>query len=286
MDDAVFCTAIELADALLDGTEDLEPLVSRRRGEQAWTRAHPGLPVVGTLDDLPDLRFLPAHGRRLNEAMLWGLKMEFPGEVAPSEGEALRGSPASPGSYTGRVRVVRGEADFGAVLPGEVLVCPTASPSWTILFAIAGALVTDGGGQLAHAAIVAREHGLPAVVGTVHATTQLVDGQIVTVDGTAGTVMAHAAESPSLRPPLESQSRCRGADSQSSTSAGSAPQATASVVGIPITACPGGETGCPFPFPFTLRVSIAYVRTAWAMASDIWWKPTPFTLSIVSHAWW
>ena len=130
----------------------------------------------------------------MNEAMLWGLKMEFPGEIARTDGEALRGSPASPGSYTGRVRVVRGEADFGTVLPGEVLVCPTASPSWTILFAIAGALVTDGGGQLAHAAIVAREHGLPAVVGTVHATTQLVDGQIVTVDGTAGTVTTHEAD--------------------------------------------------------------------------------------------
>ena len=94
----------------------------------------------------------------------------------------------------GRVRVVRGEADFGTLLPGEVLVCPTASPSWTILFAVAGALVTDGGGPLSHAAIVAREHGLPAVVGTVHATSQLADGQIVTVDGTTGTITAHSAD--------------------------------------------------------------------------------------------
>jgi pyruvate,water dikinase len=75
-----------------------------------------------------------------------------------------------------------------------VLVCPTASPSWTILFAIAGAVVTDGGGPLAHAAIVAREHGLPAVVGTVHATTKLADGQMVTVDGTDGTVTIHSAD--------------------------------------------------------------------------------------------
>jgi rifampicin phosphotransferase len=194
VDDAVFCTAAELADALRGGTDELEPLVARRRGEQAWTRAHPGPAVVGELDELPDLRFLPSHGRRMNEAMLWALKMEFPGEVVRTDGEVLRGSPASPGSYTGHVRVVRGEADFGTVLPGEVLVCPTASPSWTILFAIAGALVTDGGGPLAHAAIVAREHGLPAVVGTVHATTQLVDGQLVTVDGTAGTVTTHSAD--------------------------------------------------------------------------------------------
>ena len=139
---------------------------------------------------MPDLRYLPAHGRRMNEAMLWALKMEFPGEIARTDGEALRGTPASPGSYTGRVRVVRGEADFGTLLPGEVLVCPTASPSWTILFAVAGALVTDGGGPLSHAAIVAREHGLPAVVGTVHATTHL------------GTVRS----SPSTAPPGPSRS--------------------------------------------------------------------------------
>ena len=127
----------------------------------------------------------------MNEAMLWGLKMEFPGEIARTDGEALRGTPASPGSSTGRVRVVRGEADFGTLLPGEVLVCPTASPSWTILFAVAGGLVTDGGGPLSHAAIVAREHGLPAVVGTVHATSQLRDGQVVTVDGTTGSITVH-----------------------------------------------------------------------------------------------
>jgi pyruvate,water dikinase len=73
-------------------------------------------------------------------------------------------------------------------------VCPTASPSWTILFGIAGALVTDGGGPLAHAAIVAREHSLPAVVGTVNATSRLTDGQLVTIDGTAGTVTIHPAD--------------------------------------------------------------------------------------------
>jgi pyruvate,water dikinase len=89
---------------------------------------------------------------------------------------------------------VRGEADFGTVLPGEVLVCPTTSSSWTILFAFAGGLITDGGGPLAHAAIVAREYALPAVVGTVHGTTRLAGGQLVTVDGTAGTVTVHPTD--------------------------------------------------------------------------------------------
>lgn len=194
VDDAVFCTADELADVFRGSPTDLESLVTRRRGEQAWTRAHPGPAVVGELDKPPNLRYLPKHGRHVNEALLWGLKMEFPGEVARSDGDALRGTPASPGTATGRVHVVRGEVDFGNVLPGEILVCPTTSPSWTILFAIAGALVTDGGGPLSHAAIVAREHGLPAVVGTVDATIRLTDGQLVTVDGTAGTVTVHPTD--------------------------------------------------------------------------------------------
>ena len=193
VDDAVYCTADELVAALSGGDDALAPLASLRRNEQAWVRAHPGPAVVGPSGDLPDLRYLPKHGRQMNEAVLWGMKMEFPGEVAASDGEDLRGSPASPGHYTGRVRVVRKESDFASLLPGEVLVCPTASPSWTILFGIAGALVTDGGGPLAHAAIVAREHSLPAVVGTVNATSRLTDGQLVTIDGTAGTVTIHPA---------------------------------------------------------------------------------------------
>lgn len=111
--------------------------------------------------------------------------------MTASDRQGPGGTPASPGRYTGRVRVVCKEADFSSLLPGEVLICPTANPSWTILFEIAGALVTDGGGPLAHAAIVTREHGLPAVVGTVTTTAQLTDGQRVTIDGTAGTVTLH-----------------------------------------------------------------------------------------------
>lgn len=189
VEDAVFCTADELA-ASFDGIPEvpLETHVARRRGEQAWVRSHPGPTLVGEPDEMPDVRFLPKHGRRMNEAILWMLRMEFPGEVSQTDSADLAGVPASAGSYTGQVRRVMSEADFGGFLPGEVLVCSTASPAWTILFATAGALVTDGGGPLSHSAIVAREHGLPAVVGTVHGTEQLVDGQTVTVDGTAGTV--------------------------------------------------------------------------------------------------
>jgi pyruvate,water dikinase len=84
--------------------------------------------------------------------------------------------------------VIRGEADFGKLRPGDVLVCPVTTPAWSPLFTLAGALVTDGGGVLSHSAIVAREHGLPAVLGTSKATSLLTDGEVVTVDGGTGTV--------------------------------------------------------------------------------------------------
>jgi pyruvate,water dikinase len=100
----------------------------------------------------------------------------------------LAGVPGSPGVYTGPVRVIRGPADFGRLRAGDVLVCPTTDPAWSLLFGVAGALVTDGGNVLSHAAIVAREHAIPAVVGTGGASRTLRDGQVVTVDGTAGRV--------------------------------------------------------------------------------------------------
>ncbi|MGH7910224.1 MAG: PEP-utilizing enzyme, partial [Candidatus Dormibacteraceae bacterium] len=89
----------------------------------------------------------------------------------------------------GQVRVVRGVADFLRLRPGEVLVCPTTDPAWSVLFATAGALVTDRGAVLSHAAIQAREHGVPAVLGTGAATRTLRDGDLVTVDGTRGCVV-------------------------------------------------------------------------------------------------
>jgi pyruvate,water dikinase len=96
--------------------------------------------------------------------------------------------------YRGPVRVVLGEADFANVVTGDVIVCPVTTPGWAVLFAFAGALVTDGGGVLSHAAIIAREHGIPAVLGTRHATTLLRDGEIVEVDGSQGIVRRLANE--------------------------------------------------------------------------------------------
>ncbi|HET6918453.1 MAG TPA: PEP-utilizing enzyme [Jiangellaceae bacterium] len=84
--------------------------------------------------------------------------------------------------------MITSEAEFDRLRAGDVLVCPVTSPVWSVLFPSIGALVTDTGGILSHPAIIAREYGVPAVVATGNGTAVLHDGQLVTVDGTAGVV--------------------------------------------------------------------------------------------------
>ncbi|WP_426623110.1 PEP/pyruvate-binding domain-containing protein [Leifsonia sp. McL0607] len=103
---------------------------------------------------------------------------------------AIVGHPASGGRATGPVRIVSGLDDFDDFQPGDILVAKATAPAWTPLFSRAAAIVTDGGTLAAHASLIAREYGIPAVVGTGDATTRLHSGQIVTVDGGAGTVAA------------------------------------------------------------------------------------------------
>jgi pyruvate,water dikinase len=113
----------------------------------------------------------------------------YEGMAAPEEAGAgvLSGSPVSPGVAEGTVRVIFDPR--GATLaPGEILVCPGTDPAWTPLFLVAGALVTEVGGLMTHGAVVAREYGIPAVVGVTGATTRLKMGQRVRVDGTGGSV--------------------------------------------------------------------------------------------------
>lgn len=101
---------------------------------------------------------------------------------------ALTGAAGSPGIASGPVRIITGPEDFDRLQPGDVLVCRYTDPSWTPLFSLASAVVADTGGRLSHAAIVAREYAIPAVMGTHRATTTLTDGQHVIVNGTTGTI--------------------------------------------------------------------------------------------------
>lgn len=102
--------------------------------------------------------------------------------------QSFKGYAASKGQHTGTVKIVRDQSDFSKVQKGDVLVCKTTLPPWTVLFSISGAVITDAGGILSHAGTVAREYKLPAVLGTRVATQMLQDGDIVTVDGTNGEV--------------------------------------------------------------------------------------------------
>ena len=111
-------------------------------------------------------------------------------EAARADG-ALTGSPASTGTVTGRARVVLDPV--GAHLePGEILVAPSTDPGWTPLFLTAGGLVMEMGGSNSHGAVVAREYGIPAVVGVPEATHKIETGQLITVDGAAGLVTVAA----------------------------------------------------------------------------------------------
>jgi rifampicin phosphotransferase len=104
---------------------------------------------------------------------------------------ALRGTPASPGTATAKARVILDPT--GARLePGEILVAPSTDPGWTPLFLTAGGLVMEMGGAMSHGAVVAREYGIPAVVGVPDATERITTGQRITVDGSAGTIAARS----------------------------------------------------------------------------------------------
>ncbi|MFI9561354.1 PEP/pyruvate-binding domain-containing protein [Nonomuraea endophytica] len=112
----------------------------------------------------------------------------LPGGRDDGTSGVIKGVPGSPGRVTGTARVIHGPAEFGLMRQGDVLVARITTPAWTPLFALAAAVVTDVGGPLSHSSIVAREYGIPAVLGTGSATTRLPDGRPVLVDGDAGTV--------------------------------------------------------------------------------------------------
>jgi nucleoside-diphosphate-sugar epimerase/phosphohistidine swiveling domain-containing protein len=153
--------------------------------------------TYGELLDPPEDAAARVPGRRAERERLAGLHLPtiFEGRWEPlavdtvaaaGVGDTLSGQGASPGVVQAPVRVLREVGDV--IEPGEILVAHVTDTGWTPLFAFAAAVVTDIGGQLSHPAVVAREYGIPCVVGTGTATASLRDGQLVEVDGAAGTV--------------------------------------------------------------------------------------------------
>ncbi|MEV4889272.1 PEP-utilizing enzyme [Nonomuraea sp. NPDC055795] len=101
----------------------------------------------------------------------------LPGGRDDGTSGVIKGVPGSPGRVTGTARVIHGPGEFGLMRQGDVLVARITTPAWTPLFALAAAVVTDVGGPLSHSSIVAREYGIPAVLGTGSATTRLRNGR-------------------------------------------------------------------------------------------------------------
>ncbi|MEV6632637.1 PEP/pyruvate-binding domain-containing protein [Actinoplanes sp. NPDC051470] len=191
--DVFFLEPPEAGDAVRAGT-DQHQRVARRKAERAWVLAHPGPPSYGPdPGPPPSMDRWPREVAAANTALLWYLDRILGAAPVPGRPGLVCGLAAGPGRYTGPARVIAGEDDFHLIRPGDVLVCPTTAPVWSVLFPSIGALVTDTGGTLSHPAIIAREYRIPAVVGTGCATRTLRDGQLITVDGDAGTVAVVAS---------------------------------------------------------------------------------------------
>jgi phosphohistidine swiveling domain-containing protein len=140
----------------------------------------------------PDDSKLPPPVARLMRATGVALGALFGSSEAENEEHLLRGLAASPGVYEGVARLVSDPADFGRIVQGDVLVTVSTSEAFNILLPLLGGIVTDSGGLLSHSAIVAREYGIPGVVGTREATERIADGARVRVDGDAGEVTVFA----------------------------------------------------------------------------------------------
>jgi len=154
--------------------KNLGPLIEERR--ENWKRTQGVTPPVA----------LPVRGG----VRFFGLDFSrwMPARSGQTTSNLIRGIGASPGKVTGSACVIHGPEEFDQMKPGDILVAKITTPAWTPLFALASGIVTDVGGPLSHSSIVAREYGVPAVLGTGVATSHIQSGQQITVDGSAGVV--------------------------------------------------------------------------------------------------
>jgi rifampicin phosphotransferase len=167
-----------------------------RADDVFWLRRDEVLGEATRLGEAVEERKALWRGRRratppqlLPQGSSWERWESFmPAKSGDQPGPVLRGTGASTGQVTAPARVLGGPEDFSRMRPGDVLVASITTPAWTSLFAMASGVVTDVGGPLSHSSIVAREYGIPAVLGTGVATRRITDGARIRVDGDAGTV--------------------------------------------------------------------------------------------------
>ena len=179
-DDIVFLGIADVRDALVTGADRRELLDERRRAFARDRRLRPPRYIGG-----PPRAPAPSSAIR-----------DLGYRVTQTERDTtLLGVAASPGRGRGPARLVHGQSDFARFQHGDVLVCRASTVSWVPLFNMASAIVAEVGGALSHAALVAREFGIPAVTGTDNALETILDGEIIEVDGTAGIVRRMAGGS-------------------------------------------------------------------------------------------
>ncbi|MGH9213559.1 MAG: PEP-utilizing enzyme [Acidimicrobiales bacterium] len=179
-DDVFYLYRDEVVAALGDAG-DRRGLVTERRASLARAAQVPAPTNLGT----------PPPPAEVPDPFMDALVFRLLGMVPPQESadpSALKGVPGAPGVFTGTARVVRSLDEATELEEGEVMVCEMTLPPWVPVFSVAGAIVADVGGVLSHTAIVAREFGVPTVVGTEVGTTTITTGQTITVDGTKGFV--------------------------------------------------------------------------------------------------
>lgn len=178
-EDVFMLTLDELLEDAGSLSEDRRATVKERRAEMEHFAKIRAPEAIGTppTEPMPENPLTKAFGR------FGGTPVQ-----QPEKAGLLNGHPCSPGKATGTVKVVMSLAEADKLEPGDILVAPATMPAWTPLFASIAAVVTDAGGVLSHAAIVAREYNIPAVLGTGRGTAVLKDGQQVEVDGDAGVV--------------------------------------------------------------------------------------------------
>ncbi|PWU17465.1 MAG: hypothetical protein C5B48_15915 [Candidatus Rokuibacteriota bacterium] len=176
--------------ALLSGTGG--PSAEELAERHAFRTSHTAKDAPATLGPPPppppDPSGLPPGVARIMRAMMTGVGEIFGSSQAEHEERLVRGLAASPGVYEGPARLVSGPTEFDRIVQGDVLVTESTSEAFNILLPLLGAIVTDAGGLLSHAAIVSREYGIPGVVGTREGTGLIPDGARVRVDGDAGEV--------------------------------------------------------------------------------------------------
>lgn len=178
--DIFLLTIHEIRSASSTLVEDLRPLAETRRNEMSrWRTVRPPS-ELGTRPVLPQQLHTPDAQRQASADIAPPPSQRASGEI--------RGQAGSPGRVEGRACVVTSIGESHKLRKGDVLVVETTAPAWSSMFLTAAAVVTDAGGFLSHAATLAREYGIPAVVAAGTATSQIEDGQILQVDGSAGVV--------------------------------------------------------------------------------------------------